>query len=80
MEAKIDHHLDLRGKMCPFLTLELRSALNELAEGEVLEVVSNFYPDRQTVPQHARELGYLYELIDGDKPDFRFLIRRGSEA
>jgi TusA-related sulfurtransferase len=74
---KIDHHLDLRAKMCPFLILELRLALKEMGAGEVLEVVSDFYPARQTIPQHVREFGYSYELVDGDKPIFRFLIRKG---
>lgn len=73
---KIDHRLDLRGKVCPFLILELRLALKEMAGGEVLEVISDFYPARQTIPRHVREFGYSYELVDGDQPIFRFLIRR----
>jgi TusA-related sulfurtransferase len=37
---KIDHDLDLRGKVCPYPTLEVRLALNEMAAGEVLESCS----------------------------------------
>lgn len=47
------------------------------AGGEVLEVVTDYYPARQTIPQLMRELGYSYELVDGDKAVFRFLIRKG---
>ena len=73
---KIDRHLDLRGKVCPDPTLEPILALNEMAVGEVLEVVTDYYPARQTIPQLMRELGYSCELVDGDKPVFRFLIRK----
>ena len=73
---KIDRKLDLRGKVCPYPTLEPSLALNEMPVGEVLEVVTDYYPAQQTIPQLMRERGYSYELIDGDKPVFRFLIQK----
>lgn len=73
---KINRRLDLRGKVCPYPTLEPRLALNEMTVGEVLEVITDYYPARQTIPQLMRELGNSYELVDGDKPIFRFLIRK----
>jgi tRNA 2-thiouridine synthesizing protein A len=72
----VSRRLDLRGKVCPYPTLEPRLALNEMAAGEVLEVITDYYPARQTIPQLMRDLGYAYELIDGDKPVFRFLIQK----
>jgi TusA-related sulfurtransferase len=71
---KVDRCLDLRGKVCPYPTLEPRLALNEMPAGEVLEVITDYYPARQTIPQLMQDLGYTYELVDGDKPVFRFLI------
>jgi tRNA 2-thiouridine synthesizing protein A len=73
---KVDRCLDLQGKVCPYPTLETRLALNEMAAGEVLEVITDYYPARQTIPQLMRELGYSYELVDGDQHVFRFLIRK----
>lgn len=73
---KIDRRLDLRGKVCPYPTLEPRLALNEMTVGEVLEVVTDFYPARQTIPQLMGELGCPCELVDGDLPVFRFLIQK----
>lgn len=73
---KIDRRLDLRGKVCPYPTLEPRLALNEMTVGEVLEVVTDFYPARQTIPQLMGELGYPCDLVDGDLPVFRFLIQK----
>ncbi len=36
LEEKIDHQIDLRGKVCPYPTLETRLALKNMAEGEIL--------------------------------------------
>jgi TusA-related sulfurtransferase len=73
---KIDRRLDLQGKVCPYPTLEPRLALNEMAVGEMLEVITDYYPARQTIPHLMQELGYSCELVDGDKPVFRFFIRK----
>jgi TusA-related sulfurtransferase len=73
---KVDRHLDIRGKVCPFTTLETRLALKKMGVGEVLEVITDFYPARQTIRALMDELGYPCELVDGDKPVFSFLIRK----
>jgi TusA-related sulfurtransferase len=72
----IAHRLDERGKVCPDPTFDTRMALNEMASGEVLEVVSDYYPTKQTIPMLMAELGFPCELIDGDKPVFRFIIQK----
>lgn len=73
---KIVRRLDLRGKGCPSPTFDTRVALNEMAAGERLEVVTDYYPARQTIPMLMQELGYPCELINGDKPVFRFVIQK----
>lgn len=47
-----------------------------IAAGEMLEVITDYYPARQTIPQLMQKLGYQCELVDGDKPVFRFIIRK----
>jgi TusA-related sulfurtransferase len=74
--GNIDRYLDLRGKVCPYPTLHTRLTLKEMAEGEMLEVVTDYYPARQTIQALMDDLGYPCELVDGDKPVFRFLIRK----
>jgi TusA-related sulfurtransferase len=77
--GKIDRHLDLRRKVCPYPTLDTRLTLKEMAAGEVLEVITDYYPARQTFQALMEDLGYPCELVDGDKPVFRFLIRKESK-
>ena len=75
-EEKVDHRLDLRGKVCPYPTLETSVTLKKMAPGEGLEVTTDFYPARQTIPDLMRELGYPCKLVDGEKPVFRFIIQK----
>ena len=73
---KADRRLDLIGKVCPYPTLETQTTLEEMAPGEVLEVVTDFYPARQTIPRLMKELGYSCELVDGSQSVFRLVIRK----
>jgi TusA-related sulfurtransferase len=74
--SAIHRRLDLRGHVCPGPTVDTRLTLKEMAPGEVLEVVTDYYPARQTIPALMSELGYPCELVDGDQPVFRFLIEK----
>ena len=75
-EEKVDHQLDLRGKVCPYSTVKTNGTLKKIAPGEVLEVITDYYPARQTIPNIMGELGYPCKLVDGDKPVFRFIIQK----
>jgi TusA-related sulfurtransferase len=74
--TRVDRRLHLIGKVCPYPTLDTRSTLQEMAPGEVLEVVTDYYPARQTIPALMNELGYRCELRDASEPVFRFIIRK----
>ncbi len=76
LEQTLNHRIDLRGMKYPLSKLETRLTLKKMAVGEVLEVITDFFPIRQTISLLIRELGYKYELIETDKPDFRFFIQK----
>jgi TusA-related sulfurtransferase len=73
---KADRQLDIRGRICPYPTLDTISTLQEMEAGEVLEVITDYYPARQTIPALMRERGYPCKLIDEGEPIFRFVIRK----
>ena len=73
---KIERRLDLRGQVCPGPTFDTCMTLKEMAAGEVLEVVLDYYPARQTIPMLMRDLGYPCEIIDGEDPIFRVRIHK----
>jgi TusA-related sulfurtransferase len=74
----IARRLDLRGAICPGPTIDTRMTLKEMAIGELLEVTTDYYPARQTIPALMKELGYPCELVDGDQPVFRFIIEKAG--
>lgn len=73
---KIDRRLDLRGEVCPGPTVDTTLTLKVMQPGEVLEVVTDYYPARQTIPALMRDLGYPCEIQDGDREVFRFIIEK----
>jgi TusA-related sulfurtransferase len=75
-EEKADLRLDLIGKVCPYPTVNTNGTLKKMAAGEVLEVITDYYPARQTIPNIMQELGYPCKLVDGDKSVFRFIIQK----
>jgi TusA-related sulfurtransferase len=76
MAVIIDRSLDLRGKICPYPTLEVRQTLQNMAVGQTLEVITDYYPAKQTIPNLMGELGYPCQLLDSEQPIFRFIIQR----
>ena len=74
----VARRLDERGKVCPDPTFDTRMALNEMASGDVLEVVSDYYPTKQTIPMLMAELGYPCEFSTATKPSSASSSRRSS--
>jgi len=61
--------LDLCGQTCPTTSDETLRVLEQLTIREVLEVVSDYYPARSTIPYHCDKRGYRYAFIDEDPPE-----------
>ncbi len=78
MNREALRRLDLRGKVCPYPTVTTCLTLKEMAVEEVLEVITDYYPARQTIPALMKDLGYPCELVDGDQPVFRFVIQKSQ--
>src|SRR5690348_2303497 len=56
--------LNLRGQTCPTTSDETLRVLGQMSTGEVLEVVSDYYPARSTIPYHCEKRGYPYAFAD----------------
>jgi TusA-related sulfurtransferase len=80
-EVAPTRRLDMRGETCPTTTNETLRRLEEMAPGEVLEVESDYYPAKTTIPYHCEKRGYPFVFLDEDKPTWRIKIRKaGKEA
>lgn len=74
--SKVDRRPDLRGEVCPGPTVDTTLTLRAMKPGEVLEVVTDYYPARQTIPALMRELGDRCEIVGADKEVFAFIIEK----
>ncbi|HHN64865.1 MAG TPA: sulfurtransferase TusA family protein [Nitrospirae bacterium] len=68
--------LDLRGLVCPMPVIKTKKALNEIAEGEVLKVITTDPGSRTDIPALAKRTGFrLLDIKEGDR-EYEFLITR----
>ncbi len=74
--GKSDRYLDLRGLVCPYPTLNTRLTLEDMTVGEVLEVISDYYPTHQTIPNLMRVLGFPCQVNQDERNEYRFIIHK----
>jgi TusA-related sulfurtransferase len=74
--------LDLRGQTCPTTSHETLRALEAMPSDASLEVVSDYYPARSTIPYHCDKRGYQCAFIEGTPNDapgvWRLRIHKGE--
>jgi len=75
--TKVDHQLDITGKMCPYTLIDTRDKLKELTQGEVLEVLVDFEPAAMmTIPNFCAKKGYPFQTIADGENRWRLRIER----
>jgi len=70
---KPDLILDLRGEPCPEPQIEIVKRLNQMKEGEVIEIISDDEPAELSIPMICESRGYPCE-IKRDGNTFRIRI------
>jgi len=53
------YSLDARGYTCPYPEVLARRALEAIASGDVLELITDNVPSCESIPAAAEELGYM---------------------
>lgn len=80
MEAPLpstDRLLDLRGEVCPYTLLKSKLALEEMAVGQVLEVVLDHRPAVEDVPKGLRYEGQEVLLVEAtSSSEWKVIVRR----
>ncbi len=72
-----DRTLDLRGEVCPYTFLKSRLALEEMAVGQVLEVVLDHAPAAVDVPKGFRYEEQEVVLVEATSPgQWKVLVRK----
>jgi tRNA 2-thiouridine synthesizing protein A len=75
--TKVDHQLDIRGKMCPYTLIETRDKLKTIEHGEILEVLVDFEAAAMvTIPNFCAKKGYPFQTIPDGEGRWRLRIER----
>ena len=71
-----NRRLDLLGFFCPVPVHEARKALDEMQEGELLEVHADDPETLQDMPALCDRIGVQLLNVTEDSGEYRFLIRK----
>ncbi len=73
---KIDRELNLKGKICPYTSIESMLTLEEMKIGEVLRVIVDFPAAVGDVPRSLKNEGYeVLEVRPINETDWAILVR-----
>ncbi|MDR2343732.1 MAG: sulfurtransferase TusA family protein [Spirochaetaceae bacterium] len=78
-DGKIRGHLDITGVTCPVTFVKTKVALEELADGDVLEVRLNGGEPVQNVPRSLKDEGHRVTGIEKlDDGSYRMRVVKGG--
>ncbi|MCH9819152.1 MAG: sulfurtransferase TusA family protein [Burkholderiaceae bacterium] len=72
----IDKELDARGLNCPLPILKAKKALAELTSGQLLRVLSTDQGSVRDFQAFAKQTGNEMVEMDGNGPDYAFVLKR----
>lgn len=79
LEEKFGSSLNLKGVLCPINFVKIKLRLEEMQDGQILEVIIDDGEPMQNVPRSIKEEGHKIikakKLLDNS---FRLLIRKGG--
>lgn len=75
---KITRAVDIRPHVCPMTWVRVKLALEQIAEGEVLEVLLRGDEPLRNIPRSAKGEGHEVGEPTADGGDHRLLIRKGG--
>lgn len=72
--------IDLRGVSCPLNFVKTKLKLEELAAGDLLEVILDDGEPILNVPKSAREDGHQIVTVERDGEYFKVVIKKGPRG
>lgn len=69
--------LNIKGEVCPYTFVRSKLALEELRDGDVLRVITDYPPAVKNVPQSASNEGHeVLDIAQLNETDWAILIRK----
>lgn len=78
MNETVARSVDIRSHVCPMTWVRVKLALEQIAEGECLEVLLRGEEPLRNVPRSAEGEGHRVVRCEPVGPDHRLVIRKGA--
>jgi len=76
-DIKVDQTIDIKGEHCPFTFVRSKLALEKMASGEVLEIITDHKPATENVPRSMENEGNkIIEVKKVNDTDWRMVIQK----
>jgi tRNA 2-thiouridine synthesizing protein A len=76
-KLKITRVLDIRGEVCPYTYVKSKLALEELTDGNVLEIVLDHKPAVVNVPRSLENEGHnVIEVTQINETDWKIVVKK----
>jgi TusA-related sulfurtransferase len=76
-KLKITRVLDIRGEVCPYTYVKSKLALEELTDGNVLEIVVDYKPAVVNVPRSLENEGHnVIEVTQINETDWKIVVKK----
>jgi len=76
-EVRIDERIDLSGVICPMNFVKTKLKLEEMGEGQILEVILDDGEPIRNVPRAVKEEGHEIVKVEKLGRTFKLLIKKG---
>ena len=79
MSQSAKHHLDLRGTPCPLNFVKTKLMLEQLSDGQILEIIIDAGEPIRNLPRSIKEEGHRIVSVE-EYPDgaFRLLVQKNG--
>lgn len=79
-EVKVDRHINIKGFVCPITFVKSKLAIEEMEEGEVLEILLDYELATKSIPKSMEEHGHEVLLVERvNETDWLLRIKKGKD-
>ena len=79
-EMKADKSLDIKGQVCPYTFVRSKLALEKMALGEVLEIITDHKPASENVPKSMEnERQKILKIDQTAEKEWHIFVRKDKE-
>jgi tRNA 2-thiouridine synthesizing protein A len=79
-DFRVDRTLDIKGQVCPLTFVRSKLAIENMAVGEILEIVVDHQPAAANVPRSMAQEGQkVLKIEQAGENEWRLFIRKDRE-